>query len=162
MLAALKGEPKALVLDIGGFTADYIRIQNGEGKLDVCDSLENGVILLYNKIKSQVSAEQDVLLDEAEIDAVLRGEQPQTRLPTELTGIIERQAQGFVGDLFNTLRERGIELKTGKVVLVGGGAILLRQYIETSGKISTPVFVEDIRANAKGYDLLCKAGIGGR
>ena len=162
VLAALKGEPKALVLDIGGFTADYIRIQNGEGKLDVCDSLENGVILLYNKIKSQVSAEQDVLLDEAEIDAVLREEQTQTRLPTELTGIIERQAQGFVGDLFNTLRERGIELKTGKVVLVGGGAILLRRYIETSGKISIPVFVDDIRANAKGYDLLCKAGIGVR
>lgn len=162
VLAALKDEPKALVLDIGGFTADYIRIQNGEGKLDVCDSLENGVILLYNKIRSQVSAELDILLDETEIDAALKGEQAQSRTPTKLLNIIERQAQEFAGDLFNTLRERGIELKTGKVVLVGGGAILLRRYIEISGKINAPIFVDDIRANAKGYELLCKAGIGVR
>ena len=33
LLPTLQSEPKALVLDIGGFTADYLQIRNGEGNL---------------------------------------------------------------------------------------------------------------------------------
>lgn len=69
----LQSSPRALIIDIGGFTADYLLLRNGEGDLSVCDSLENGVILLYNRIKSRVAAEQDLLLDETEIDAILLG-----------------------------------------------------------------------------------------
>jgi len=68
--------------------------------------------------------------------------------------MVERQAQAFVNDLFSTLRERGLELRSGVVVFVGGGAILLRRQIEASGKVGNPMFVEDIRANVKGFELL--------
>ena len=47
MLHTLVEEPKAVILDIGGFTADYLLMKNGEIDLTSCDSLENGVILLY-------------------------------------------------------------------------------------------------------------------
>lgn len=47
-----------------------------------------------------------------------------------------------------------IELKSGKVVFLGGGAKLLRRQIEVSGKIRQATFVEDINANAKGYEYL--------
>ena len=114
LLPTLQSEPKSLVLDIGGFTADYIQLKNGEGNLSVCDSLENGVILLYNKIISRVSAELDMLLDESDIDAILLN-QKAPPFP-DVIKIVERQAQDFVNDLFSTLRERGLELKTGKVV----------------------------------------------
>lgn len=160
LLPTLQNEPRALVLDIGGFTADYLQLRNGEGNLDICDSLENGVIPLYNKIISKVNAEQDLLLDEAEIDAILL---KQKAPPTpDVARIVERQAQDFVNDLFSTLRERGLELKTGKVVFVGGGSILLRRHILASGKIGSALFVEDVRANAKGYELLYQALSGGR
>ena len=56
----LQNSPRALIIDIGGFTADYLLLRNGEGDLSVCDSLENGVILLYNRVKSRVAAEQAV------------------------------------------------------------------------------------------------------
>ena len=160
LLPTLQNEPKALVLDIGGFTADYLQLKNGEGNLTVCDSLENGVITLYNKIISRVSAEQDMLLDESEIDAILL-KQKAPSFP-EVIRIVETQAQDFVNDLFSTLRERGLELKTGKVVFVGGGSILLRRHILASGKIGSALFVEDIQANAKGYELMYKAIAGSR
>lgn len=160
LLPTLQSEPKALILDIGGFTADYLQLKNGEGNLAVCDSLENGVIVLYNKIISRVSAERDMLLEEAEIDAILT-KQKAPAFP-DVVQIVERQAQDFVNDLFSTLRERGLELKTGKVVFVGGGSILLRRHILASGKVGVPLFVEDIRANAKGYELLYRAGMGSR
>lgn len=64
MLHTLVEEPKAVILDIGGFTADYLLMKNGEIDLTSCDSLENGVILLYNKVRSKVNSELDLLLDE--------------------------------------------------------------------------------------------------
>ena len=118
------------------------------------------MISLYNKIISKVNAEHDMLLDEEEIDAILL-KQKAPSVP-DIGRIVERQAQDFVNDLFSTLRERGLELKTGKVVFVGGGSILLRRQILASGKIGSALFVEDVRANAKGYELLYQAVSGGR
>ena len=53
--------PLALVVDIGGYTMDFIRIKRGEGDMAACDSLENGVIMLYNKITSKVRSAHDIL-----------------------------------------------------------------------------------------------------
>ena len=61
MLHTLMDDPKAVVLDIGGFTADYLLLKNGKADLTSCDSLENGVILLYNKIRSRGNSELDLL-----------------------------------------------------------------------------------------------------
>ena len=152
--------PKALVIDIGGFTVDYVRLRNGVPDMAACDSLESGVIVLYNQIKAKVNAELDVLLDEEEIDQILRGNVDGMDL--EVAERVERGAQEFVNDLLSGLRERMLELKSGKVIFTGGGAILLRRQIEASGKIEEAVFVEDINANAKGYDLLYRMQHSGR
>lgn len=68
--------------------------------------------------------------------------------------MVEQIAQDFVNDLTNGLRERMLDLSSGKVVFVGGGAIRLRNQIERSGKVRNALFVEDINANAKGYEFL--------
>ncbi len=133
---------------------DYIRIKKGRGDLSSCDSLENGVIMLYNRIISKVRAAQDILLSEEEIDAILLGQPVQG--VQEVIPVVERCAQEFVADLLSALRERQLELRTAPVVFVGGGAILLKRHIQKSGKVAHPVFVEDIRANAKGYEMLYK------
>lgn len=160
ILQSLKDKPKAIIIDQGGMTTDLMLLKDGAGDLSVCESLEHGVITLYNQVKSKVSAELDVLLDESEIDAVLF--ERKGHVSTEVSAMVERQAQEFVNDLFSTLRERGLELKSGVVVFVGGGAILLRRQIELSGKVGKPLFVEDIRANAKGFDLLYRLTEKGR
>ena len=43
---------KVLIVDIGGFTADYLLMRNGVADLSACNSLENGIIVLYNQIIS--------------------------------------------------------------------------------------------------------------
>ena len=152
--------PKAMVVDIGGFTTDYVCLRNGAPDMAACDSMENGVILLYSRIRTRVNAELDILLEENEIDRILRGED-KNALP-EIASLIEQEAQEFVCDLLSSLRERMIELKSGEVVFLGGGATLLRRQIEESGKIGQAVFVEDISANAKGYEYLYRLQHGGR
>ena len=160
MLQALRDKPKALIVDQGGMTTDLLLMKDGAGDLSVCESLEHGVITLYNQVKSRVNAELDVLLEESEIDAILQGRTE--HVPPQVAGMVERQAQAFVNDLFNTLRERGLELKSGVVVFMGGGSILLRRQIEASGKVTHPLFVDDIRANAKGFELLYRLAQEGR
>lgn len=86
MLHALLDDPKAVVLDIGGFTADYLLLKNGKADLASCDSLENGVILLYNKIRSRGNAELDLLLDEGDVDAILMGRR--TQYPAEAIQLV--------------------------------------------------------------------------
>lgn len=152
VLKSLRDKPKAIVIDQGGMTTDIMLLKDGAGDLSVCESLEHGVITMYNQVKSKVSAELDVLLEESEIDAILMGRKE--HVTAEVSAMVERQAQSFVNDLFSTLRERGLELKSGIVVFVGGGAILLQRQIEASGKVGHPMFVEDISANAKGFEKL--------
>ncbi len=151
----IKDFTKAIIIDIGGFTVDYVQIRKGQADLSVCDSLENGVITFYNAIKSKVNADFDLLLEESDIDNIIRNE------PNDFNSIviqiIENHARIFVMDLIGKLRERMIDLKSTKAIFVGGGAILLRKYIESSDKIGQAVFVDEIAANVKGYELLYKA-----
>ena len=150
---------KAIVVDIGGFTADYLLIKNGQADLSVCDSMENGVITLYNRIKSKVNADYDMLLDESDVDVILQDKAHDYN--ETIVRVIKEQAQQFIDDLFGKLRERMIDLRTGKAIFAGGGSILLRKQIEASGKIGSAIFVSEISANTKGYELLYRASQAG-
>ena len=151
----IKEFPKVIVIDIGGFTADYLMIKNGKADLTTCDTLENGVILLYNQIIGKINSELDMLLDESDIDAILKEESTDFR--NDVKNIVYDTAQVFISDLFGKLRERSIDLRSGKTVFVGGGSILLKKQIEASSKVSSIIFVDQILANAKGYEILYKA-----
>ncbi len=152
MMDRLMGSPRVLIVDIGGFTADYLMMRSGRADLTVCDSLENGVIVFYNQVRKKANSEFDILLDETDIDGILEGKAG--LYAPDVVSLVEQMAQDFVNDLANGLRERMLDLSSGKVVFVGGGAIRLRKQIESSGKVRNALFVEDINANAKGYEFL--------
>ena len=143
---------RVLTVDIGGFTLDYLLMRGGRPDLSVCDSLEKGVIRLYNEVISRINSEQDILLEEQDVDRIIQGKR--TDYSREITEVVESMTKTYVEDILGTLRERGLDLKTGCVVWIGGGAKLLRDYLENSKRIGRSVFVEDICANAKGYGIL--------
>ena len=155
VFSMIRDLPRAFVVDIGGFTADYLMLKKGNADLTVCDSLEHGVILLYNAIKSKVNSDFDMLIDESDIDSIIKGEQH--GFPREIVTLTEKMAAAFVDQLFGKLRERLIDLRVGKTIFIGGGSILLRKYIESSPKVSSCIIIDDIAANEKGYDLLYRA-----
>ena len=143
---------KVVTVDIGGFTLDYLLIRSGKPDLSACDSLEKGVITLYNKVISRINSKHDILLEDGDVDRMIREEK--TDYDERIQKTVREMTRTYVDDLLGTFRERGIDLKTGCVVFIGGGALLLREYLEHSEKIGCCVFIEDIRANAKGYGLL--------
>jgi len=110
---------RVMVIDIGGYTADYARMNAGQFDPKTYDSLEHGVIVLYNSIIRKVNADLDILLEEGDIDCLLRGENGE--YPPEVGDIVFNLAIAFVNDLAGMLRERGIDLRFGNTVFVGGG-----------------------------------------
>jgi len=153
----LKNYAAAYIIDIGGFTVDVLKLRNGRPDLEVLESFEKGVITLYNAISSQCNAKFDRLLEESDIDEVIKA-QP-TILPGDVQMLIRKMASEFLDEFYNFLRERGIDVKTSKCVFAGGGSILLRTMIVQGGKVGYPIFIDDIHANAVGYGLLYRSEV---
>lgn len=143
---------RVLTVDIGGFTLDYLLLRGGRPDLSVCESLEKGVIRLYNDVISRINSEKDILLEEQDVDRIIQGKR--TDYPQDIVEVVENMTRTYVEDIIGTLRERGLDLKTGCVVWIGGGAMLLKKHLESSSRIGNSIFVEDICANAKGYGIL--------
>ena len=143
---------KAVGIDIGGFTTDYLLMRDGELMMDYCDSLEKGVITMYNQILSNVNSEYDMLLEESDIDSIIAGKSQYYE--ENVVSMVENTVQAFVTDLLNSIRERGVDTKSTYTVFIGGGAVLLKQFLEKADRLGKYMFIEDLKANAKGYDFL--------
>ncbi len=143
---------KAIILDIGGYTADYLVIRKGIPDLELCDSLDNGITILYNNIIKRVSSETEVLLEENDIDSII------LRKPHEFNSniikIIDDETNKFVNNLFGDLAERKIKTKQDYLILAGGGSLLLKEYILKNELTNKTVIIDDIYANVNGYEIL--------
>ena len=155
--STLKAHSVAYIIDIGGFTIDVLKLRYGRPDLEVVESFEKGVITLYNSIASKCNSQYARILEECEIDEVIRN-QP-TVLPGEVQQLIRIMTSDFLAEFYNFLRERGIDVSTSKCVFAGGGSLLLRGMIERSNKVAFPIFIEDIHANAIGYEVLYQSEV---
>ena len=116
--------------------------------MDYCDSLEKGIITMCNEIISKVNSEYDMLLEEVDVESIIRGK---TEFYDEY---VVRAVENMVQDYVTDIRERGVDTKSAYTVFIGGGSILLRRFLEKSDRLGCYLFIDDLRANAKGYDLL--------
>ena len=155
--STLKVHSVAYIIDIGGFTIDVLKLRFGRPDLEVVESFEKGVITLYNSIASKCNSQYARILEECEIDEVIRN-QP-TVLPGEVQQLIRIMTSDFLAEFYNFLRERGIDVSTSKCVFAGGGSLLLRGMIERGNKVASPIFIEDIHANAIGYEVLYQSEV---
>ena len=155
--STLKAHSVAYIIDIGGFTIDVLKLRFGRPDLEVVESFEKGVITLYNSIASKCNSQYARILEECEIDEVIRN-QP-TVLPGEVQQLIRSMTADFLAEFYNFLRERGIDVSTSKCVFAGGGSLLLRGMIERGNKVAFPIFIEDIHANALGYEVLYQSEV---
>lgn len=153
----LKDLPKVNLFDIGGLTVNYLTFRYGKPVLKPSGSFQEGMIRLYSTVDEAVNSETILKLDETEIDAILRGSISDYK--PRIQELVRYTAKNHANKIFTTLAERGVELKTGKNVLVGGGAITLERQIEATRKLENMMLIKDIQANVRGLDLLYKASL---
>ncbi len=153
----LKNYSRTYIVDIGGYTTDVLLLANGKPDLSYCRSLELGIITMNNAIKGRVSTTFDIQIEEEHIYDVLSGKP--TILKEDIQQYIKEEAEKHAENILDNLREQGIDLKANPAIFAGGGALLLKPFLEKSTKTEVIEFLPDISANAVGYTLLAKGAL---
>ena len=115
---SLLDEPSVIVADIGGWTVDMMRLDNGSASAGTCRSLELGMIRCLDEAREQVLRDTGLSLTDAQIERVLSG-QP-CSMDEEARGVIERQGRQYTEHLLSAAMEAGFDLKALPVVILGG------------------------------------------
>jgi plasmid segregation protein ParM len=72
-----------------------------------------------------------------------------------ISQIAREETQQFTNKLISNIIEHGLELRINPTIFVGGGSILLKQYINDI-KIGYVEIIEDTFANARGFEMLAR------
>lgn len=145
----LKDYCSITLIDIGGYTVDILTFHGFRLDRQSCASLRMGTITLYSRIQDALQKSDILLTDELTTDAI-RGEiQHADRKIIE--AVVEQAVEAYCKELFNALRERGLDLRL-PTVFAGGGAELLKPVLYR--KDLNTVAVLNRFANADGYKLL--------
>ena len=150
----LKLHLRLFLIDIGGYTTDVLLLRSGKPDMQFCRSLETGVITMNNDIIRRVGALHDMQIEDEHISAVLRGKE--TILPTDVKETIRKSAEQHAKDILDQLRELKVDLRSNPAVFIGGGSVLFRDYLEHSPLVASASFVENVNANAIGYQAMAE------
>ena len=69
----LQNEPSVLLMDIGGWTVDLMRLDNNVPNAATCRSLELGMIRCIDEVKEQVRRDVGLSVTDAQVERVLVG-----------------------------------------------------------------------------------------
>ncbi len=145
-------EPSVIAADIGGWTVDLMRLDRQIPNAASCRSMEQGLIVCLNGIMEQARRQLGISPTAAQIESVLRGENPS--LPQRLKELIHTEARAYVQNLLSAIMESGLDVRAMPTVFMGGGASLLKRYAPTAGELCRAVILDDLCLNAKGYEAL--------
>ena len=148
----LKNEPSVLLVDVGGWTVDLMRLDNGVPNAATCRSLELGVIRCIDETAEQVRRNTGLSVTETQIERVLRGE---TCSMAEVARVvIQENGRKYIERIMSAVTESGFDLRAVPSVFMGGGSAILKRHVTAQDAICRPVFIEDVHANAAGYERI--------
>lgn len=146
----LQDEPSMLLMDLGGWTVDLMRIDNAIPATDTAHSLELGMIRCVDDIREQVRRETGLSLTDAQIENMLAG-QPCTVSDT-VRDIVNRQGRKYTERLLSATMEAGFDLHAIPAVLLGGGASVVSRHLSPKDALCKTIFLLDDKVNAVGFE----------
>ena len=150
----LQDEPSMLLMDLGGWTVDLMRIDNAIPAADTAHSLELGMIRCLDEIGEQIRRALGLSMTAAQMESVLRGDA--VHINEDARKIIDRQADAYVHRLLSAITESGLDTRAMPAVFLGGGAALLKRNVSAADGLCRPVILDDVSLNAKGYERLAE------
>ncbi len=137
---AIRQNPRTFVVDIGGFTTDVLLLRGIQPDMQVCRSLELGVIPMSDGIIGRVSALHDIKIDDDHIADVIQGRS--TILPDDVRETIRSTVKkSYAAGILDKLRELQVDLRATPAVFMGGGAALFRPFFEESPQVAKAEFI---------------------
>lgn len=139
----VKDEPSVLLMDIGGWTVDLMRLDNNVPNAATCRSLELGMIRCMDEIQEQVRRDTGLSVTDAQVERILAGKP--CSMDEEARKLIQRQGRLYTERLISAAMEAGFDLRTLPVILIGGGAAtVMRNVSERDGLCRAFLIGDDI------------------
>lgn len=148
----IRGEPSVLLMDIGGWTVDLMRLDNGIPNASTCRSLELGMIRCMDEIREQVRRETGLSVTEVQIERVLEGQS--CSMEESVRSMIQKQGRIYTEHLLSAAMESGFDLKAIPVVMVGGGAAVVKRNIKPQDRLCRALSLLDTKVNAEGFERI--------
>ena len=142
---------RVVVVDIGSWTVDIMPIMDGRPQEQECVTSPQGLIRCMREINEECVRQLGQELEESVIQQVMAGK---GSLPENYMSIVQGHLDGFVEKIYHIIKEHGYNLDVTPIVFVGGGSVVMKQFGTQKGR--NIQYIEDIRANAKGYEQLAK------
>ncbi|MCL2188274.1 MAG: ParM/StbA family protein [Defluviitaleaceae bacterium] len=143
------------IVDVGGFTVDCLQLNKFKPNMTLCTSLYWGVNQLFQSINDEMRSTGGRDISSSIIEGILKKD------PSDLAEYSEKRittimsaAASHTERMLAEVAQKGFDLEEDKTVLMGGGSILLKEYILNTGKVKKPIFIDDVHANAKGYRMM--------
>ncbi len=141
-----------IIVDIGSKTIDVIHTRNYVPVESESTSIPAALIQCMEGIKSNVYQNCNRRVSEDMIQQMIL--EKDVNIPTDCKVIIREGLADFAKGMEAKLAELGFDLEMFTVIYAGGGATLMKNY--GTLKSANIHYLEDIRANAKGYEFLAK------
>jgi len=143
------------LVDVGGYTVDLLQLVGFKPDMSVCTSLYSGVNTLFQRINEQVRAKGAKDIPDTVVEGIIQNNPKVLQnCSSERVALVHSCAEQFTQELVQSISQAGLDLEENRTIFVGGGSILLKAYIEKTGMVAKPHFVDNIKANAEGYLLL--------
>lgn len=155
----VQGEPSVLLMDIGGWTVDLMRLDNGVPNAATCRSLEIGMIRCIDETKEQVRRDVGLSVTDAQVERVLAGKP--CSLDEDARSIIQQQGRLYAERLLSAAMEAGFDLKAIPAVLLGGGASVIKRNVAPQDGLCRVFALVDDRVNAEGFERILGQFSGG-
>ena len=139
-------------IDIGDGTVDLLVIRKGQPDLSVRVSDRSGMAILRSEISNVIQQNFGIHLESSDVEQVLM--QEATILDEEIVCEIQKMAKDWMQRIINKLHAYVPDFRTNPTIFLGGGSLLLKPQIEKSSDFKYIEFIEDVRANAVGYEKL--------
>lgn len=140
-----------MMVDIGNGTMNVMQIVDGRPLEKSLVTDKFGVSICMKEIQKELSKSAGEDIPEMLIEPLLRkGIQGRT---DSIAKTVERIARKYTQDILKRLVDYGYKENLVHLYIVGGGGCLLKNYSNLSANENV-TFVEDICANAKGYEYL--------
>ena len=147
---------RAVVVDIGSWTIDIMPVINKKPDDRRCNSLPHGLITCMRDINRDCVKNFNYELDEADIEHYIRYRQL-TNVPREVINLLDRYLKDYADMIIRSLRELEINIQTTPIIIVGGGASVVKNYC--SVQLPNIEYKLDVKANAKGYEMMARIAL---
>lgn len=75
-------------------------------------------------------------------------------VPFSCKFVIQENGRKYIERILSAVTESGFDMRAVPSVFMGGGSAILKRHVTAQDAICRPVFIEDVHANAAGYERI--------